>query len=541
MSCCIERTEILVIGCGLAGLNAAYEAASRGHEVTVIYKSNYAASPEIMGFNAPIHPEDSPDLFYNEITKSGEELNCPDLAKKLAEGALEQIGKLEKLGLKFAKNPDGTYNGMKALGNSYPRIAHYKALTGAQSMVLLKKSTQDMGVKFVPDTRALELISDGNEVYGCLAIQNENKLVVYESKCTILASGGLSNMHTVSTYPKGLVGDGYAMAAKAGAKLVDMEFTQFEPCCIVHPPKLWGKLIVTTMLSEGGKLLNAKGDEFLLSTENGYHVQKSELSRAIVKEIQSGGGTEHGGVWMDVTALPYERVAVDNSIFFDPPMQEGIDITKVPVEVAPAAHTFMGGVQINDKCETNLKGLLAAGEVSGGVHGANRLGGCAGTEVYVLGSIAGQQACIVAKSRAYSTEKFQAISEQLIDLYDTIKNGGTSSEENREILKKLKADIADSLGLYRNEKKLEEGLEKLNKYDALISDVGGEDFNLKITMENVILVARMQIIASLLRKESRGVFARTDYPMRDDTHWKKNIILVLSEGKIMASCEDVPQ
>lgn len=479
----IVKTDILIIGAGLAGLNAAYEAALLGSEVTVICKGSASASPEVMGFNAPIHPDDSPELFYEEIMKSGQMLNRSGLAHRLAHESMEQVYRMEKLGVPFAKNPDGTYNGMKALGNSYPRIAHFKALTGAESVGILRKQAKALGVKFVEHTRAVDLLSDEAEVYGCLSLDDENHMVVFQSKCTILACGGLSNMHTISTYPKGLIGDGYAMAAKAGAEMVDMEFTQFEPCCIVHPQSLWGKLIVTTMLNEGGKLLNNKGEEFMKNNEKGYKMQKSELSRAIVEEIRSGGGTEHGGVWMDVTALPHDRVAIDNSIFYDPPKREGIDITEVPVEVAPAAHTFMGGVRINENCESSLNGLLAAGEVSGGIHGANRLGGCAGAEVFVFGCIAGRQAHEVASVRNICTDKALRIADALAGRYENLPQTTTVTEEELALYATLKADIAAGLGIYRSEGEMNTCLEKLGQHekalaDGRIKDVEYDNFNM---------------------------------------------------------------
>lgn len=534
----IVKTDILIIGAGLAGLNAAYEAALLGSEVTVICKGSASASPEVMGFNAPIHPDDSPELFYEEIMKSGQMLNRSGLAHRLAHESMEQVYRMEKLGVPFAKNPDGTYNGMKALGNSYPRIAHFKALTGAESVGILRKQAKALGVKFVEHTRAVDLLSDEAEVYGCLSLDDENHMVVFQSKCTILACGGLSNMHTISTYPKGLIGDGYAMAAKAGAEMVDMEFTQFEPCCIVHPQSLWGKLIVTTMLNEGGKLLNNKGEEFMKNNEKGYKMQKSELSRAIVEEIRSGGGTEHGGVWMDVTALPHDRVAIDNSIFYDPPKREGIDITEVPVEVAPAAHTFMGGVRINENCESSLNGLLAAGEVSGGIHGANRLGGCAGAEVFVFGCIAGRQAHEVASVRNICTDKALRIADALAGRYENLPQTTTVTEEELALYATLKADIAAGLGIYRSEGEMNTCLEKLGQHEKALADGRIKDVQLKINCENIILVARMQLLASLKRKESRGVLARTDYPLLDDENWKKNIIVSFENDGICLRIEN---
>lgn len=274
------------------------------------------------------------------------------------------------------------------------------------------------------------------------------------------------------------------------------------------------------------------------NNEKGYKMQKSELSRAIVEEIRSGGGTEHGGVWMDVTALPHDRVAIDNSIFYDPPKREGIDITEVPVEVAPAAHTFMGGVRINENCESSLNGLLAAGEVSGGIHGANRLGGCAGAEVFVFGCIAGRQAHEVASVRNICTDKALRIADALAGRYENLPQTTTVTEEELALYATLKADIAAGLGIYRSEGEMNTCLEKLGQHEKALADGRIKDVQLKINCENIILVARMQLLASLKRKESRGVLARTDYPLLDDENWKKNIIVSFENDGICLRIED---
>jgi hypothetical protein len=416
---------------------------------------------------------------------------------------------------------------------SFPYRAVKTIPTSVATREQIFKKYDDFNRKFVFDTyrdsdklSATALIK---ETIASLAIFGYgNQSVVANENAKKLFEG----------YPKGLIGDGYAMAAKAGAEMVDMEFTQFEPCCIVHPQSLWGKLIVTTMLNEGGKLLNNKGEEFMKNNEKGYKMQKSELSRAIVEEIRSGGGTEHGGVWMDVTALPHDRVAIDNSIFYDPPKREGIDITEVPVEVAPAAHTFMGGVRINENCESSLNGLLAAGEVSGGIHGANRLGGCAGAEVFVFGCIAGRQAHEVASVRNICTDKALRIADALAGRYENLPQTTTVTEEELALYATLKADIAAGLGIYRSEGEMNTCLEKLGQHEKALADGRIKDVQLKINCENIILVARMQLLASLKRKESRGVLARTDYPLLDDENWKKNIIVSFENDGICLRIED---
>ena len=192
------------------------------------------------------------------------------------------------------------------------------------------------------------------------------------------------------------------MAYLAGAKLVDMEFMQFDPCSFVYPEKLVGCSIPTTMLMEGAQLRNAKGEIFVkVLNERGARIHKDALSRAISKEIAEGRGTPNGGVFYDVSMLPAKKVIVDHSIFYEPALEAGVDLTREPAEVAPAAHSSLGGVKINERGETSLPGLYAAGETVGGLHGANRQWIC-GAEVLVFGAQAGKYAAESAREEACS-------------------------------------------------------------------------------------------------------------------------------------------
>ena len=527
-----ESAQVLVIGAGLAGLNAAYEAALSGSTVTVAYKSGNRASPEIMGFSTPVSEGDSPELFLEELMESGEGLNRRELARELADRAEEQIGRMESIGLVFDKNADGHYNGMRALGNSFPRIVHYKALTGARSIKLLAERCRALGVRFLPDTRILELLREGDSVCGAVGVGPGGEPLVLAASAVVLASGGLSNMYPISTYPEGLLGDGYAIAARAGAEMVDMEFLQYEPCCFVYPEVLHGHLLVTTMLSEGAKLLNARGEEFMLKSGRGYKVQKGELSRAILREIREGRGGEHGGVFFDATALPKQRIVVDNSIFYEAPKRAGIDITVQPGEVAPAPHTFLGGVRIDRNCYV-MPGLFAAGEVCGGVHGANRLGGCAGAEVFVFGTIAGQRAQEYAARNPADTEAAVRLAQPVLAAYETKRRGRGSAARDHELFEQIRTTIRDGLGAFRDEAGLRACQRGLDSLRPALDEMDGASVMLRISCENMIEAAQMQLVSSLARTESRGVFYRSDFPERDDRNWKKNILL-RREGETLA-------
>jgi len=526
-------TDVLIIGNGIAGLCAAYEAASRGISVTVVSKGDGRASPEVMGLNAPVHPGDNEELFYQDILCSGMELNNKNLAKTLASQSIRQISKLEGLGLVFDRNPDGTYHTLRALGNTFPRLVHNGSLTGAKSIDILTAHCKMRGVQFLEGIRILDLLVERGRVRGAVGLMSNQEFLVFGAKAVVMATGGSSNIHRISTYPKGLVGDGYAMAYRAGAELIDMEFLQFEPCCFVIPESLQGHLIVTTMLNEGGRLLNGRGEEFLTRDGNGFKIQKSELSRKIFEEAASGRGTPHGGVYYDVTKVPRERLVVDHSIFYEPALQAGVDLTQVPGEVAPAAHTFLGGIRINEHCETSLDALFAAGEVTGGVHGANRLGGCAGTEIYVFGTIAGQSAgrCAV-ESDPMDEKRLSELAEPLRENHFSLLNSPSKHIDLCRILDELHGAVETGLGICRDGPSMKSSLKKLDQIQACqVTELAGKETGLRYNLENILLNARLQLRAGLQRTESRGVFYRTDYPDTDDINWKKNLLLKQEKGE----------
>lgn len=508
------QTDILVIGSGIAGLCAALEAARSGKKVLVACKGNACASSEVMGFNAPVHGDDSEALFYADTMKSGEEINRSELVRTLSKESVKRIPYMEELGLVFDKNPDGTYNGMQALGNSYPRIVHHMGVTGIKSMELLLTECRHQGVSFKENFRVCDLLVCGQRVYGAVGYERESgSWTPIAAEAVILATGGCGAIHAVSTYPPGMTGDGYAMAYRAGAELVDMEFMQFEPCCFVYPGQLAGRIIVTTMLNEGGKLLNGQGREFMLDTPGGYKVQKGELSREIAKEIARGNGTSHGGVFFDVTALPEKRVNVDCSLFSGPARAAGIDMTKEACEVAPAAHTFLGGVAINGTCETTVQGLFAAGEVTGGLHGANRLGGNAGAEIYTFGVIAGRSAAAYSRNEGPDLKRAESLACEYCS-----RSGIQTDPEDKEAVKRLQYVIGESLGIFRDEQTMRKAFRDIEKIEKAFLCRG-------ITIKNMILITKLQLMSSLERKESRGVFYRTDYPEKQDNSWKKNIYI----------------
>lgn len=536
--------DVLVIGLGLAGLRAAHAAVKEGASVIVVGKG-IGASPGIMGFNVVASKEDSADQFYADLLKSGTYINNQKLARILAEDSIKEVANLEEIGLHFDKNADGSLNAHQPLGSSYPRLVHYKALTGIRAGELLREDCEKRGVVFAEPIMITNLLQADNQIVGAVGIDLSNgKFVSYLAKAVVLAAGGCGAIYPVSTYPKTIVGDGFAMAYRAGAELVDMEFMQYDPCCFVYPEAVKGSPIPTTMLSEGGELRNIKGERFMLKYgEQAERVQKDELSRAMILEIAEGRGTKHGGLYYDVTKLPRDRVVVDHCIFYDPALAAGVDLTKEPAEVAPAAHTLMGGVKINERCESSKAGLFAAGEVVGGVHGANRLGGSAGAEVLTFGARAGKYAAQYAFARreALSEAKAKELIAKEEATYQQRKARKGGSADGAKIQERIQKVMSEKVGLIKNKEGLSAAFQEMTKLESMLGDLPVTDNNQLISLykfENMITTGKLQIFASLLRTESRGVHYRSDFPKADDQKWRKNIVFKCIDGEMKADIVD---
>ena len=359
------QTDVLVIGGGLAGMCAAREAA-KSCRVTLLADGG-GASPYIHGINIPLATEDSVDCFIADTMKSGRQQSQKALVEKLCGESLALVDELP-----FDRTKDG-YALLKPLGSTHPRVAGIQGRTG---VYILKEIEKNRKFDILRHTRAMELIKKDNSVVGARCFDTRKKLwFSITAKAVVLACGGFGGIFPFSTNSVDIGGDGIAMAYDAGAELCDMEFIQFEPTVAVAPKEIQGKSIITTMLYEGAVICNKDGKRFM-----DERVDKDVLSRGIWQEIKNGGGTENGGVYFDMTGVGKEMLCSKYPDYYKRYSNVGIDIAKTPVEIAPGAHTTMGGVCINTKCETTVNGLFACGEVAGGLHGANRLGGNAGLE-----------------------------------------------------------------------------------------------------------------------------------------------------------------
>ncbi|MBQ7171411.1 MAG: FAD-binding protein [Clostridia bacterium] len=512
----VRQYDALVIGSGVTGLVAALKLAKKEGRSIAVVGDGVGASPYIHGFNMPLDEHDSPELFYEDTYKGGREQSDPALAGALCRKAAELFPLLDELGVSFDKKEDGSYSLLRPLGASVPRVASAGNHTGVSLLNSLNaKLKANENVAFFPQARALRLrVRDGRVLGAVVADKKTDSYTVINAGVTVLACGGFCNVFPFSTNSGDIGGDGAAMALCAGASLTDMEFVQFEPSAAVAPAALRGKSVITTMFYEGAVLRNRDGRRFMLDhSPEGECVNKDVQSRLIFREIAEGRGTENGGVYFDATGVGREKLDRLYSSYVKRYADVGIDIAETPFEIAPAAHTSLGGVRINPDCSVvGLSGLFACGEVTGGVHGANRLGGNAGLQTLVFGSIAGESAAAFADG--FSSAGYlpcEAFMEELAG-----RPGEKPAPERLgEIRAGMQKILSEDLNVLREEKGLERADETLS---ALLAEVRafatvGASFTLSLAilrLENDLLTALALARSARLRTETCGCHVRTD-------------------------------
>lgn len=384
-------TDCLIIGGGLAGRMAAREASRAGLQVTLL-SDGPGASPWVHGINIPVHPKDSVESFLSDTIASGQGVSDPALAAALCQDAPEILAELEGMGLRFNRDGQG-YQFLRPLGASHPRVMSVGNDTGVAVLKTLKAELEAK-LDERPGLRAVHLQAQGGRVTGALCFdQSSHAWVTVRAAATVLACGGFCGIYPFSTNKRDSGGDGVAMAFRAGAALCDLEMIQFEPSGAVWPEALRGTSMITTMFFEGAVLRNSDGERFMLRYgPEGERVNKDLLARRIAAEIQAGKGTAHGGVYFDATALGKERLEALYPAYVARYRAVGIDLACEWIELAPCAHTSLGGVRVDAQGASTVEGLFACGEVMGGLHGANRIGGSAGLETLVFGRRAGRAA-----------------------------------------------------------------------------------------------------------------------------------------------------
>ena len=463
--------------------------------------------------------DDSVACFEADTLKSGREQSNPALVDALCKGSLSVVPPLMKeLGIEFNRQKDGSYSLLRPLGASNPRVASVGNHAGVAIMNAIRAEfAGNPNITEIGSTRALRLLKADGRVSGALTYSEKTEtFTCYTADVVVLASGGFCNIYPFSTNMSDIGGDGIAMAFGAGASLCDMEFVQFEPSAAVAPAALRGKSVITTMFFEGAVLRNALGERFMLNySDKGECVDKDVQAKCIFKEIKEGRGTEHGGVYFDATGVGREKLNELYASYVKRYADVGIDIATTPFEIAPAPHTSLGGVVIDAHCDTGIPGLYACGEVTGGLHGANRIGGNAGLETLVFGSIAGKSAAEYLHHAAPADLDEETIEDFVCD---TLSLCGKKPVET-ELLTKLRAQmgeiLSDKLNVLRCGAELEVAVDEFGAMLETLEETSLEGASAKLKFETIRLVNDLQTayllaVSAYTRAGSMGCHVRTD-------------------------------
>src|SRR5512139_1629739 len=457
----IVDCHVLVIGSGGAGVRAAIEASRYGDTVliskTIVGKGGCTTMAE-GGYNAVLREQDSCGIHFEDTLKGGAYLNDPELVHILVKEAPLRMGDLIKWGAVFdftdtdeiAQRPFG--------GQRFPRTCYAGDRTGHEMMTTLVERLDSSNVTLLQEFTVIDLLKTGEAVIGAMALDEKGNLVLLKADSTVLASGGGTRVYDISTNSSSGTGDGYAIGYRAGAELIDMEMVQFHPTGAVFPYDARGRLVTEAVRGEGGILVNSAGERFMKRYDPGRMELSTRdiVARAIASEILNGRGTPHGGIYLDVTHLPREQIENRLPVMLEQFLKFGVDIRVTPMEVAPTAHHVMGGLRITMECQTSLPGLFACGEVSGGVHGANRLGGNALAETQVFGRRAGEYAG-KSGTRVKNVDRDQ-INKQQADLEAFLKG----CENPSKIRTQLRQAMWRGAGIFRNAADLSKTLELIN-------------------------------------------------------------------------------
>jgi fumarate reductase (CoM/CoB) subunit A len=542
------KTDVLVIGAGGAGARAAIEAATKDPKLNIIILNHGPIGKSGLtsmangGMQWVSHPDDSPRNLFEDIIRVGSYLNDQNLVEVVAEEGRQRAEELVKWGAKmltFGEKGGGRRSADAPIGSpSYPR-GHY--IPGVTYMAALRNELErHPNVTVLEDVIATKLLTKANTIIGATVLSiRTGEYFVVESKASVLSAGGLGELYPHSTNaPFGMhghaTGMGYAMAYHAGAELIDMEMVQFTGNQLWPPWLLGNPALLVSMC--GGKYINALGKEFMK-----LPLPRDALQRLSYKEIKEGRGTERGGVYIDLTVSPLLSKEIEEQLKLSLAVEIAKERWKLikamsvndpdpktwKIEFTPGgAHFFMGGVRINERCETNLEGLYAAGEVSGGLHGANRMGGNALVEIIVFGARAGRYAAEYAKRTDWIESDEAVLREEHERLGRFFRDRGIAP---KTVMDKIATFMAQYVGVGRTGTDLKKALSEIESLRTddlpkLRAPQGGR-FNLgwieAIQVPYMVDVAEMIVRSALFRTESRGAHYREDYP-ETDPKWLKH-------------------
>jgi len=555
----VREHDVLIIGAGGAGLRAAVSATQRGLSVGIVTKSLLGKAHTVMaegGMAAALGNVDSDDSWrqhFRDTMKSGKFINNWRMAEIHAKESPDRVYELEQWGALFNRTPEGKISQRPFGGHTYRRLAHVGDRTGLELIRTMQEKALATDAKVYMETTVTKLLKNNGRVVGALAYTRESgKFVHFKAKAVVMATGGWGRIFKVTSNSWEGTGDGVVLSYDAGADLVDMEMMQFHPTGMVWPPGVRGLLVTEGVRGEGGLLRNSEGKRYM----EDYDPQKMELStrdvvaRANYTEVQEGRGSEHGGVYLDITQLGYEGIMKKLPTMYEQFKNlADIDISREPMEVFPTVHYTMGGIKVDpETCASSVPGLYAAGEVGGGLHGANRLGGNSLSDLLVFGRRAGEGASDYVEESVHSTE----IEEQeLLTEIGRVLEPLEKKEEGESpylIQQELQAAMMEHANLMRDGDSLKEGLGKiLALKDRLpqVSVPGSRLFNpgwhTAQDVKYLVQISEIILRTALERKERRGAQWRLDYDGPDEELGGLNFIVSKDgQGEVGIERREIP-
>ena len=548
---------MLIIGAGGAGLRAAVEGLKQGVKILIVTKSLLGKAHTVMaegGIAAAlgnVDKEDNWKVHFVDTSVEGVYLGDWRFSEKLAKDAPERVLELEEYGALFDRNADGKILQRAFGAHTYRRLCHVGDKTGLELIRTLQDKVIHSDASFLEEIMITKIVTDEGKVKGAIGLDlKTGEFYSISAKGIIVASGGLGRIYKVTSNSWESTGDGLTLAFEAGAELMDLEMVQFHPTGMIWPPAIRGLLVTEGVRGDGGLLYNTKGERFMLR----YSPQKKELdardvvARSIYREIMEGRGTEHGGVYLDISykgaKFIHEKLP---SMYMQYKEFSGVDITKEKMEVAPTTHYHMGGIKVDAETnQTVVSGLFAAGEAATGLHGANRLGGNSLADLLVFGKRTGEEAAKFVKNAKLIRIAGNEVSAEIDRVLSFLQVKDPVNPY--EVFEKLRETMSSNVGIWRNEDGLNKALAEIAELKKVAKNVGvsgSTKFNpglvTALEVQGLLNIAEMLVTAARERKESRGAHYRQDYPeLRKE--WRKNIVFVRKQdGSFTMRFDSVPE
>jgi succinate dehydrogenase / fumarate reductase flavoprotein subunit len=582
--------DVLIIGAGGAGLRAAIEAAGQGVSVGLICKSLLGKAHTVMAEGgmaaamAHVDDRDNWQVHFADTMRGGQYVNNWRMAELHAREAPDRVRELEAWGAVFDRTADGRILQRNFGGHRYPRLAHVGDRTGLELIRTLQDHTVHLGVTVHMEHTVIDLLVNDGRVTGALAYDRERgRFHVFGARAVVLATGGIGRAYRVTSNSWEGTGDGHALAYRAGAELIDMEFVQFHPTGMVWPPSVKGILVTEGVRGEGGVLTNSEGRRFMFDdipenyraqtasdAEEGWRytqgdknarrppelLTRDHVARCIMREVKAGRGSPHGGVFLDIAWIKEKLPnAADHirrklpSMYHQFKQLADLDITAEPMEVGPTTHYIMGGIRVDAETQAStISGLFAAGECAAGINGANRLGGNSLSDLIVFGKRAGEFAA--AHARAHATpalddEVIRAAIARSLEPFDR----GAAGANPYQVQADLQNTMQDLVGIVRREDEMQEALHRLDALAARTATVGVDGhreyhtgWHACLDLRNLLVVSEAITRSAIERRESRGGHFRDDFPDRDPAFATFNVAVARDvAGRMHVSRAPIPE